>query len=940
MLDKQTQTVLSYKNNNNKAQITITIEPILFIKWKAGESMLTSRFQSKSLVAQAVLSALLFTPNLALSAEEKEQESKFEIIEVTSQKRVQSALEVPLAVSTVNEDTIKESGSLLLMDVDKFIPGFDFGEAFEGELTQAGVTMRGISSPDISVGGDPSTAVFYDDVYMPRAAQNIAFSDLERIEVLKGPQGTLFGRNAAMGVVSIIPNSPNEDFEGFVKARLGTDNLVRLEGMVNVPVSDKLFVRANILSNRQDGYIDNVANPEWDENFKHFDFGEKSHDAARIALKFEISDKTNLQVSYDWDKLDQSPSMAIGISEWAYNGGTNIFASKAENDVSNAVEKRDMYGITAKLDSELSDHWSMKYVLSYRDWETENRQDEDGTADITRYFYTSNNEDSDILYTELQFNYIDNKISAVAGFSYSEESVSQTTEMVMTTDTAARLITQDLNQQVVGLVNAEVQAGLAAAGITSDETAQAAGLGSTLEEAIENYKLANNIVTPQMDHMWNADEFAATVNALGAGPLLMAEIGFPNHAFDAGIVNALANEPYPYDAYEMVSAALPSMIGSTDLYIPEIFGPQYSGMFWQESINNTGEFTNWGIFADIDYAITDKWNLIAGVRYSKDEKDFTWYIPLNSFATVPVNQLIADMGAAQTPINNILFEQANTAASNSWEQTTGRLVTSYKLDDKNMVYASLSTGYKSGGYDSLAPPTTDEEFEGFEPEETTNFELGYKGILADELITNLSIYRLELANQQISVDSLDPTDSSGAAKPIILNRDTDITGIELDMRWKPNDSLTLGAITDIRSMDITTPQHYNNIGELIARETTSEDSATNYTLTLDWLPDWTYKGGNYSFHIDYQFVENTSHLDTSIPDFVFDIDGYTNDIQNLNARFSWYRDNLEVALWGNNLLDERYVSGGGGLTVGILGTGHVKVNRGIETGIELIYRFD
>merc|ERR1711991_555992 len=300
-----------------------------------GEKMFTNRFQRKNLIAQAVLSALVITPSFAISAEKKEdQDSKFEIIEVTSQKRVQSALEVPLAVSTVNEDTIKESGSLSLMDIDKFIPGFDFGSDFEGSMTQAGVTMRGISSPNISVGGDPSTAVFYDDVYMPRAAQNVVFSDMERIEVLKGPQGTLFGRNAAMGVVSMIPNAPHDSYEGFVKARLGTDNLVKLEGMVNTPITDNFYLRANVLSNRQDSFINNVANPTWDENYKPFDFGEKNHDAARIAVKWDVTDKTSWQLSYDWDKLDQAPSMAIGISQWAYNGGTNIFAKNAANDVS------------------------------------------------------------------------------------------------------------------------------------------------------------------------------------------------------------------------------------------------------------------------------------------------------------------------------------------------------------------------------------------------------------------------------------------------------------------------------------------------------------------------------------------------------------------------------------------------------------------------------
>jgi len=79
--------------------------------------------------------------------------------------------------------------------------------------------------------------------------------------------------------------------------------------------------------------------------------------------------------------------------------------------------------------------------------------------------------------------------------------------------------------------------------------------------------------------------------------------------------------------------------------------------------NNTGYFTNWGIYGDVDYALTDKWNIIGGLRYSKDEKDFTWYIPQTTFAAV------------RTDIGNLLFQPVNAVASDSWVQVTGRLVT-------------------------------------------------------------------------------------------------------------------------------------------------------------------------------------------------------------------------------------------------------------------------
>ncbi len=206
---------------------------------------------------QSLLSILMIMPLWINAAEDVEQTGENDtVITVTAQKREQNIMKVPVTVDSVYSELIKQSGSVMLKDVDKFIPGFDFSD---GDVTQAGATMRGVSSPNISVGVAPSTAIFFDGVYLPRAAQNVQFSDMERIEVLKGPQGTLFGKNAAMGVVNMVPNAPEEDFDAFFKGTLGTDNLQRFEGMVNLEVSDNLFLRVNGLSNIQTGYKENVA---------------------------------------------------------------------------------------------------------------------------------------------------------------------------------------------------------------------------------------------------------------------------------------------------------------------------------------------------------------------------------------------------------------------------------------------------------------------------------------------------------------------------------------------------------------------------------------------------------------------------------------------------------------------------------------------------------
>jgi len=856
---------------------------------------------SKSLVATAVLSTLSVISNSAVA---ENAESLIEVVTITAQKRVQNILKVPIAVGTISEDAIEESGSVVLSDLDKFIPGFDFSDS---SMTQAGVTMRGVSSPNISVGGDPSSATFFDDIYMPRAAQNVLFSDMQRIEILKGPQGTLFGRNAAMGVVNMVPKSPMQDTEGFAKVSIGTDSLVRLEGMGNVAISDNVFVRANILSTKQDGFVENVSAPAWNNDSKIWDTDARNHQAARFAIKWNVSDTTSMQLSYDWDDLEQAPPQAIGISEWAYLGGSDLYANSVENDVRGGVEARDMSAITVKLHSELNEQWSLKYVASHRQWQTENREDEDGTAQIDRYFDTSNNEDSDILYTELQVNYVSEKLNLVTGFSYSKEDVKQTTELNTTADSAARLITGGLNDFLKAQVAQEVAGTMAGLGITSDEAK-----AQFIDYAFEQSGLA-------MDHMWNADEWANVINTVGP----QFGMALPPGGLTGAMVTASGDATYDQVAQ---LGALPGLGAMAN-----IFGPSHSGKFWHERINNTGQFTNWGIYIDADYAITDQWNIIGGLRYSNDKKDFSWYIPPITF------DLVRTPGIEAPSPENVLFPQVDLATSDSWSKVTGRLVTSYQTSDVDMFYASYSTGYKSGGFDSLVPMT-----QSFAPENTSNIELGYKGIWSDSVIANVSAYYLEITDLQNTKSSLSPEEQANgqaAAKPRIINVDKEITGIEFDLRWMVSDSLTLGIMSEIRSTDTDYPAYYNAEATLVKAQKTSTNAAQNMTLLFDYMPD--VSSGSLNVHMDFVYRENTNDEDPGIESYKLAVSDYFTNYKNLSGRISWTNDSerYEIGLWGKNLTDKRYVESIGGLAASALGTPIARINRGREIGLDFKINF-
>jgi len=877
-----------------------------------------------NLITQAIISALAITPLWLSAAEENVKNSNVEVDEimtVTAQKRVQNIMKVPVTVDSISNEDIKQSGSVMLNDIDKFIPGFDFSG---GDVTQAGVTMRGVSSPNISVGGDPSTATFFDGVYMPRAAQNVLFSDMERIEVLKGPQGTLFGKNAAMGVVNMIPNAPSEDFDAFVKGSFGTDKLQRFEGMANFAITDNVYLRLNALTNTQDGFSKNVSTSPLNTGEKVWDNGNKDHQAARAALKWEISSATNMQLSYDWDKLDQAPGAAIGLSPYAEHS-LDPFADTFANDVINGGESRDMSAFTFKFNHEFNDQWSVAFTTSFRDWETNNRIDEDGTQDITRYLDTDNHEDSDIFYNELQVNYNTDKFNYVGGITYSKENVHQTTFISTTTDTAARLVTGQLNGEIHNGVAAEV-AGMI--GGDTDEHAEAAfGPGVTFDGAVDAFYQSFGM---PMDHSWNAAEWANALNVMGVADDIMAFMG-------------MAGEPLTGDVVTMTGDATYDIVAA-QMQIGEIFGPSYGGQMWSENFINNGEFTSYGIYSDFDFQLTDQWNVFFGIRYSEDEKDFSWEVSETEFTTGREAMGIPEVGNILFPARDELWQ------SKSWSKTTGRLGTGYIINEDHMVFASVATGYKAGGYDSLASPHSESDGSiiidpetgdvldvSFEPEESFNLELGYKGLLFEEVTTTLALFHNILDDKQTSRESKPP--GQAQALPTIVNEDWVIDGLELGMNWTVTDTFSTGFVTEIRSTDITTDAFYNSSGELIETGSSTSDTSSTYTLVADWMPDL--GTGFTTLHVDYVFRENTRGLEIGEAEWVKDIPNYFDDEKLLNARLSWINDdeNIEIGLWGKNLLDNRYSGGPGGRTQDILGTGYTSVNRGLEAGIDIQYSF-
>ena len=171
---------------------------------------------------------------------------------VTAQRVAQPASKTPLSLSVVSGDELKSAGAVNASSLTELVPNVQIANA--GGATV--IAIRGVSSADTTEKGDPSAAFNIDGVNLARPqSAGLAFYDLERVEVLRGPQGTLYGRNATAGAINLITNKPGDKFEGNAAVELGNYHTRKFDGALNVPVNGALALRAAVSSSQHDGYL-------------------------------------------------------------------------------------------------------------------------------------------------------------------------------------------------------------------------------------------------------------------------------------------------------------------------------------------------------------------------------------------------------------------------------------------------------------------------------------------------------------------------------------------------------------------------------------------------------------------------------------------------------------------------------------------------------------
>lgn len=213
-----------------------------------------------------------------------------EEVVVTAQKRETNLQETPISVAAFDAESLSKSNISDIGEIAQRAPGLAMGQLNAG---QPQIYIRGIGSNEEGPGGDSSVVVYVDDVYMGRASgASMELFDLERVEVLRGPQGTLFGKNASGGAINIVTKMPSDEFTAKIRAGVGNLSQRSLEAFVSGPLSDSVAASFSFTDIERDGHIENILTGN--------DLSDKDTTAVRTRVRWDINDQTNLVFSADY----------------------------------------------------------------------------------------------------------------------------------------------------------------------------------------------------------------------------------------------------------------------------------------------------------------------------------------------------------------------------------------------------------------------------------------------------------------------------------------------------------------------------------------------------------------------------------------------------------------------------------------------------------------
>ena len=313
----------------------------------------------------------------AMAAEgDAKANANFEEVVVTSQRREQTLQEVPISVQVLSEDALTQNNVSTLSDIGDITPGLSFGANSEGET----ISMRGIATRTLSIGLQSSTAIYLDGIYLGGGSTQLGeLQDIARIEVLRGPQGTLFGRNAVAGAISVTTNEPDDILSGNVKAGIGTNRLYYLNTVVNAPLSDTVLTRTTLSRSDSDGVFGNKTDKKR--------FGATDNIFGRTKVKWLAADDLTIDFALDAGKYKGSRSPLV-LEKDAVGFNSESFSKLSDKRFPNSlvvIENGQPVAIDPSKGESTNNGFSLKLTLDLTDDLTLTSTTANRTSDVLGY---------------------------------------------------------------------------------------------------------------------------------------------------------------------------------------------------------------------------------------------------------------------------------------------------------------------------------------------------------------------------------------------------------------------------------------------------------------------------------------------------------------------------------------------------------------------------
>ncbi len=873
---------------------------------KSYRSKPTSTLTLSLAIAASGLTAGYSSPNQAQEFDEFIDELPvLEEIIVTARKRQESIQDSPVAVSAFSAEALQEAGITNTRDLQSTVPGLMFSE--QGTKNPS-IYIRGVGQRESVASLDPGVGVYINGIYIPRTdSQMLDTLDTQSIQVLRGPQGTLFGKNNTGGAILITTNQPhNEGVEGYVTARLGDYGRRDLMGAVNLPINeDSLAVRLSATSIKRDGYMESIVDDK--------EYGDQDRLSLSARVFWQVNDIMSVDYFSFWSKQNElgvplncfwANNPDANMAQFTFSGNKLMQTSCEASEQLAGKNKVSMNGPTKfKIDNAINaltlawefDDYEVKSVTAFNEQSDIARQDDHDAVEMT------------VLH------------GGGLGLTGIPRTANESSRTIIYPEETRSQFSQEL--QLIGSAFDESLQFTVGAFYAKEKMKNVPFTSLVGENSFarlqKNTQIPSDWLSPAMDAfpIWGIHTFLGTQSNLTNETIAI----FAQGTYDItdwwqitlGGRYTVENRERDVTTYDTNLEQLVTQINSL----------QHEGITGAADVKQIIACTD---EAPNELGLCGRKDISELIPDENEPLGFTGYPSVDVYNAIA--EYYANVGLDNSNTSRMIpltVTDMNTNPAlgddDSWKKFTPTFTTSFDLpeemfDNSNMdaalLYLTLSRGFKSGGFENKSGTLTK-----FEPEVVDNIEFGFKlDAFEQRMRFNAALYQMKYKDIQIRV-----AEQGRNLSEIVLYIDNageaTINGFEMELALLPIDNLTLTATANYTDASYDefkidtlidgqivpdydrSDEDFGSIPEFTGSLVVSYDWATDYGMII---PRFT------AYHRD----EIYTGIDYISPEFdVATIDAYT--LYNLRVAYIPAElDSLNVTLFVDNLTDEDYFQGG------------------------------